>query len=462
MPVRFRREARCVVLAVCALGLAAGCVESTYVWSLNPGGSGKVEIDARVQPPLNPFNDDMDPTETPPDLFAKGVARGILKKSEGVAAWTGVSSGIADDGRVLFKGTAYFDDLAKVKIEGDSFPMSILRPSLVNEGDGRLVVGLQIDDVSMRARDRGGVGTGPGISRSSVETGELMKNKVAYQAAKPVLTAFFSTMRTETIVRLPGTAAEVSNFRVMQDGALALTFDGPKLIVALDSLAARDPDAWLKMVSVPGGEGESAEELRRHLNELLFGERAPVRAVFRGAREPLFNYARELAGVTDARIEASVDAPAVREPDIWLDGSGSGGYWKLSGGPLASARTDLGTGTGWTGIIGGGGFLDMHMLVEVSRVEYENSDGDRRELHRATVGGAGRLGPVVVGGGLAWSFGPGDIWATGPQLTIGVGASNAHTELYLVAAGYAWFGERDDEFDFDVEADVRLVAGIRF
>ncbi len=102
------------------------------------------------------------------------------------------------------------------------------------------------------------------------------------------------------------------------------------------------------------------------------------------------------------------------------------------------------------------------MQVEVSRVEYENSDGDRRELHRVTVGGGGGFGPVVVGGGLAWSFGPGDIWATGPQLTIGVGAFNAHTELYLVASGYAWFGERDDEFDFDVEADVRLVAGIRF
>lgn len=469
MQIRFLRKAHRLASAACALALAAGCAESTYVWTLNPGGSGKVEVEARLQPPIKPFDGKRDPFKGEPDALAKDAARDILKKSEGVAAWTDVSSGIADDGRLLFRGTAYFSDLTKVKIEGDPFPLSILKPSLADEGGGRFVVGLQIGDVSKdvpgaeeietRARESLAAATPDEAARA------LTKAKVAYQAAKPILTAFLSTMRTETIVRAPGEAVEASNFRVREDGTLALAFDGPRLLAAIDDLAARDAAGWQKVVAAYGDEDDPEEEFRWRLNELIFGERGPVRAVVEGDGKPRFDYARELAGVVDARGEILAGSPPGREPDRFVRSDGGGGYWKLSGGPLASARTDLGTGTGWTGVLGGGGgdeSLGLGVQVEVSRVEYENSDGVRQELHRATVGAGGRFGPAVLGGGLAFSFGPGDIWATGPQLTCGIGVFGRHAELYLAASGYVWIGERDDEFDLDLEGDVRLVAGFRF
>ncbi len=479
MGIRFSRKARRTSLVACALALAAGCVESTYVWTLNPGGSGKVEIEARLQPPLNPFDDETDPFETAPELLARGVARNILKKSEGVAAWTDVSSGIADDGRVLFRGTAYFGDLTRVEIEGDPFPLSILKPSLTNKGDGRLIVDLQLGDVSkdVPGVEKLGRGTrGPPAPPTTEETEGVVKDKVAYQAAKPILTAFLSTMRTEMIIRVPGEVEKVTNFRARDDGTLALTFDGPKFLAILDQLVARDAAEWRNVVDALSNEEDPEGDLHWRFNELLFGERGPVRVVVKSDGTPVFDYTKELAGVTDVRREflgssqrdpdsdrrsASTDKRSP-EGDRWSTSTGQRGHLRLSGGPLASARTDLGTGTGWTGVLGGGGFLDLYMQVEVSRVKYENSDGVRRELHRAAVGGGGRFGPVVLGGGLAFSFGPGDIWATGPRVTCGVGFFGRRAELYLAASGYAWIGERDDEFDFDLEGDVRLAAGIRF
>ncbi len=140
----------------------------------------------------------------------------------------------------------------------------------------------------------------------------------------------------------------------------------------------------------------------------------------------------------------------------------------LCGGVVASARTDLGTGTGWTAVIGGGGeggipFGPVYLRSEVSAIEYDDN-GTRREITKVTVGAATLVfvEGYLLSGGMGLSLGDGDTWALGPHLMVGTGFFGRHAELYLAASGYAWIGERDDEFDFDLEADVRLAAGIRF
>jgi len=458
--IRLLRKA----LAACML-LALGCVESTYVWTLNPEGSGKVEVEARLQPVSKAFGGGRNFTNGDPEQIAKAAVREILEESRGVDAWARVSSGIADDGRVLFRGTAYFGDLAGVKIKGDPFPASTFKPSLSEDGDGRLVVGLDLGGKFNEGFPPLGELDGLADVTTEEEFSVAVKRaKIGYQSVKPLLTAFLSTMKSETVVVLPGEVVEASNFRKRGDREISLVFDGPRTLRAFDELAMRDAVEWWKMIdSLRDTDADDA--LRRRLAEIVFGERAPVRAIVKTDGEPIFDYAKELAGVTDVRRELL--GPSWRGPggDGWWGGTGQHGRLNLAAGPLASARTDLGTGTGWTGILAGGGagdFLDLHMRVEVSRVEYENSDGVRRELHRVAVGGGGGFGPVVLGGGLAFSFGPGDIWATGPQVSIGIGFFRGHAQVYLAGSGYAWIGEREDEFDFDLEGDVRLAAGIRF
>jgi len=449
-----------MVRAACALVLAAGCVESTYVWTLNPEGSGKVEVEARLQVAPDVFGRGRDRFRKAPEEIAKEAAREVLKESEGVAAWTDVSSGIAEDGRVLFRGTAYFSDLAGVKIDGDPFPASTFKPSLSEDADGMLTVGIDLgdrlkEDIPFPKDHNDFMEAKTEKERSDAIT----YAKMSYQSIKPVLTAFLSTMHTETIVVLPGEIVEASNYRKLGEGKIGLVFDGPRTLRALDELAGRDAVEWLKTIESISKSGPDVDEFRRGLAEIAFGERAPVRAVVKSEGKPVFDYAEELASVTDVREELL--GPSWRAQSYYW----SGDHGCLAGGGVAAARTDLGTGTGWTGILTVGGatdLLDLHMRVEVSRVEYENSDGVRRELHRATVGGGGGFGPVVLGGGLAFSFGPGDIWATGPHVSIGVGCFRRRGELCLTGSAYAWFGERDDNFDFDVEGDVRLAAGIRW
>jgi len=453
-------------LAACALVLAAGCVESTYVWTLNPEGSGKVEVEARLQPVGAVFRRRSVLSDSDPQQIAKAAARELLKDSRGVAAWTDVSSGIANDGRVLFRGTAYFSDLASVEIKGDPFPASTFKPSLSTDSDGRLVVGLDLGGKFKEEFPPLGEfkGLADVATKEEFSVG-VTRAKIAYQTVKPLLTAFLSTMHSETVVVLPGEVVEASNYRKRGDREVGLVFDGPRTLRAFDELAMRDAIEWWNAIDSLRNEVGTDDVFRQRLAEIVFGERAPVRAIVRTDGEPVFDYAKELAGVTDVRRELL--GPSWRGPvgDSWWGGTGQRGRWHLAAGPLASARTDLGTGTGWTGILAGGGaddFLDLHMQVEVSRVDYENSDGVRRELHRVAIGGGGGFGPVTLGGGLAFSFGPGDIWATGPQVSIGIGFFRGHAQVYLAGSGYAWIGERDDKFDFDLEGDVRLAAGIRF
>ena len=67
-----------------------------------------------------------------------------------------------------------------------------------------------------------------------------------------------------------------------------------------------------------------------------------------------------------------------------------------------------------------------------------------------------------VGGGLAFSFGEGDMWSMAPHALYGIGHFGERAEIYIGGSAYLWLGERDDAFDADVEADVRLVVGLRF
>ena len=141
-------------------------------------------------------------------------------------------------------------------------------------------------------------------------------------------------------------------------------------------------------------------------------------------------------------------------------------YWGLSGGMLGSARTDSGTGRGWTAVVGGGeqggySFSNFFGQIEVSHVTYDE-DEKHREMTRVVFGGWGLSRWHRLGGGPALSFGEGDIWAIGPQVLYGVGFFGRRAEPYLMTSAYAWFGERDDEFDLDVEADIRFAAGVRF
>jgi hypothetical protein len=202
-----------------------------------------------------------------------------------------------------------------------------------------------------------------------------------------------------------------------------------------------------------------------HVHDLVLSAKSVANGIIDPALGPAFDFERELAEAraSYARLAADLELPP--EP-LGPRSTDSRSWWGFTGGTVAAARTDSGAGVGWSGAIGWGSTgrypEGLFFHLEVSHVDYEDQDGVERGLSRFIIGGAAEGRHYRGGGGLAYSFGDGDIWASGLQLYAAIGSFTDHGEISLQGAVYAWFGERDDAFDFDLEADVRLVAGIRF
>jgi hypothetical protein len=450
------------VLAVSLLLVAAGCAESEWTYTLNPDGSGKVKVSAVVQPlpPGSLALGDLD-GEGPED-FARRCARNILDESRGLASWSHVSWGLADDGRVKFAGTAYFRELYDVSIKG-TIPLTLIgTPFLEHLDDGRLLVCIGVPGVLQELRVR--AGEAPITDFRRIPQGP-MQGKMLWQSVKPFASSLLGTMKTTVKIRAcsPRSGAQPEGAATVE--VLNVTLDGPAVLAAAERMAREDPAGLTRRPEIPEDEGRSGGAAAVHVHDVLFGTTSVANGIIDPTAGPAFDFEGELAEaqVSYERLAADLTLPpeplGPRYADTRL-------WWGFAGGAVAAARTDSGAGVGWSGAFGWGstGQYPDGLLghLEISHVDYEDEDGIESGLSRFIIGGAAEGRHYRGGGGLAYSFGDGDIWSSGLQLYSAVGSFSGHGEISLQGAVYAWFGERDDEFDFDVEADVRLVAGLRF
>ena len=94
-----------------ALILLSGCFETKQEFTLNPDGSGKVVHESTFQT--------MDITgggQRDAERQMKAAVAEVISQSKGVEAWRDVSYEIGDDGRIAFRGTAYFRNLSELDI----------------------------------------------------------------------------------------------------------------------------------------------------------------------------------------------------------------------------------------------------------------------------------------------------------------------------------------------------------
>ena len=90
--------------------LLSSCYETKQEFTINPDGSGKVRHECSFQS-VRINNED----DTSPEALKAAIAK-IIADSKGVDAWTDVSFKRLDDGRMWFRGTAYFKKLADLQI----------------------------------------------------------------------------------------------------------------------------------------------------------------------------------------------------------------------------------------------------------------------------------------------------------------------------------------------------------
>ena len=265
------------ITGLAALGFAfllSACYETKQEFTLNPDGSGKVLHECSFQN-VNLSNEN----DTSPEALQAAIAK-TIKESKGVDAWTDVSFKRLDDDRMWFRGTAYFKKIEDLEIPNQS----MLQFAWKNQGGGKA-------DLTLNLKKSDNPKPKPDTAKLTPEerTKKIKDERAKFKQSKPMFAAMLGNLKQTVSFKLPGKVESHSNFKPNASGALGLTFEGSKMIDALEKLMA--DDAWLDK---NGFDAQNSPALDNELGGLLFGEKAPVKASLSGASAPLFNYATEV------------------------------------------------------------------------------------------------------------------------------------------------------------------------
>ena len=129
---------RNLIKGILIFGISAflsGCFETKEEYIFNPDGSGKVVYSAAFPPMSFKLSDE----EPDPESQMKDAVKDILEKSSGIDVWKDVSYKLTDDGKVSFKGTAYFKDVSKFDVHN----MGMIKVAFFKDEKGNLVLELK-------------------------------------------------------------------------------------------------------------------------------------------------------------------------------------------------------------------------------------------------------------------------------------------------------------------------------
>jgi len=215
----------------------SGCIEIRDEFFLNPNSSGKVVHKAVFQPIDFNLNEQ---AQSDPEKEMLRAVRDELTKSEGVETWKDVSYERTDDDRILFKGTAYFKNLADLKLHNSGTHFSILIPQLQKEGPGTLMLKLE-DKSSEKKADQ--TDTKKPLSEAEIEK-QIKAQRSAYNRAKPMMLGMLSTFVIEQKYHLPGKLIRHANLKPDANGILHINLTGEKILSTIDELMK--DDAWVR------------------------------------------------------------------------------------------------------------------------------------------------------------------------------------------------------------------------
>jgi len=312
-------------LLICALPLAfAGCVEGELTYLLNPDGSGKVNIDV-VMPATPTFirsSPGGETLKTPTDHLAKirkEFVQSILKSSRGVTAWEDVSVNFKPDGRIHFKGIAYFQDASRLKIQTIPAPVPLLRKS---GGKLRLTFKKDGDDAGRKSPRT--------VAQSKLDprklSGKMLDQyvrleRVKYQQSKGLLLAFLTGLDLKSSFRVPGPVSSVQGFERPKADTVSLRLEGRQVIEEIDRIMSksdRELGAYVKehgAIVSSMNNGPPGQDLSP-----LFHKLSTAAAVVDKPKGPLFDFS---AAVERARSKYPQLRKQLDVPDLKLPGNRS-------------------------------------------------------------------------------------------------------------------------------------------
>jgi len=304
--------------------LAGGCFDTKEDFTLNPDGSGKVVHECTFQTVnLNAGNENQDP-----GAALTNAVRELLRQVKGVDAWRDVTFKTLDDGRLYFRGTAYFKDLSKLDIPNQT----MLEFNWAQTADGNALLTLRTNKSESSDQAVVHPPKAPAKDLSPEELAKIIKQqRVQFQQSKPMMAGILGPMKQAVVWHLPGKVSSSSNFARDNAGNLTLKFEGAKMLEVMDKLV--NDDEWCRK---HGGTGfDNVQEkpvMDAEFNQLIFGENAPVSARVAGTAGPLFDYAAE--------VEAAKTEFAQTKTVLRLD-SGTAGAPEITAAPATGGLKSI-------------------------------------------------------------------------------------------------------------------------
>jgi hypothetical protein len=266
---------RLILLAIAGTAVIFSGSDNTLDFTVNPDGSGKAVVET-ILPPMPPeavSNMGAD------DVLAAQVAKQMLRMTPDVEVWADVTVGKTEDGRIRFKGTAYFKDIATV----DLGPSKDDAVTWAKDPQGGMLLAVETK------------GRKPQPPAVAAEPPKLSDEEIAKQidAARQrfkKMATNMGQMKTELIYRLPGTVSDVAGFTKADDGSLHWSLDGVKALQAAEKAMA--DDAFLRECILAG---------KNPMLTVLEKDFLPtLKARASGDLKPLFDYAAEVKAAKDA------------------------------------------------------------------------------------------------------------------------------------------------------------------
>ena len=171
-------------------------------------------------------------------MLNQAVAKQLTKK--GIAAWKDVSAKFTPDGRFHFKGTAYFESLGDLVSKDKTFDFNLEQFTLSKENGFKLAVH-KSEPIKK--------GPPPDFKKMTKQEKEdfVLKQRIKYQSAKPIMTAMFTDLRIKTEIRFPGDVQESKGFKKTGARIVSRNLDGGVILKAMNKLMAQDNAALQKM-----------------------------------------------------------------------------------------------------------------------------------------------------------------------------------------------------------------------
>jgi len=315
-----RIAAACAAALVAAL-LGAGCFEGKGDFTINPDGSGKVALDITfpASPPwmaaasaagaaAKGAPSSLFPSAAParsatssaagassaartPEDDMKDACYKILKQSVGIEAWKNVSFERTGSGPIHFRATAYFKDLAQVKIYPDA---EKTRMGCGPDGDALLLVLYKPAPGDEDLQPKAGLIIAPDDLAK-----QMKAERDAYRKAKGDLALEMSDLRLSLVFHVPGEPVEIKGLN-MEEAALVMAVDGSRLLGSMDG--PMSDNAWVRDRIFAGQTlgAKGTATLRDHFIKRALEYKGEAWARMRGELRTQFDYATEVDAAKEA------------------------------------------------------------------------------------------------------------------------------------------------------------------